>query len=69
MQSRLNSLYSKLGIDQEQFHSDKFGDAFNLRNRAVALALHRGLINAFELENEEGEFQTWLKRYKSGQGL
>ncbi len=69
VQSRLNSLYSKLGIDQEQFHSDKFGDAFNLRNRAVALALHRGLINAFELENEEGEFQTWLKRYKSGQGL
>lgn len=69
VQSRLNSLYSKLGIDQEQFHSDKFGEAFNLRNRAVALALRRGLINAFELENEEGEFQAWLKRYKSDQGL
>jgi DNA-binding NarL/FixJ family response regulator len=65
VQSRLNSLYSKLGIDQEQFHGDKFGDAFNLRNRAVAVALRRGLINAFELENEESEFQTWLKRFKA----
>jgi len=69
VQSRLNSLYSKLGIDQEQFHSDKFGDAFNLRNRAVSLALRRGLINAFELENEEGEFQAWLKRFKTDQKL
>jgi DNA-binding NarL/FixJ family response regulator len=66
VQSRLNSLYNKLGIDQEQFHSDKFGDAFNLRNRAVANGLRRGLINAFELENEEQEFQVWLKRFKSG---
>lgn len=67
VQSRLNSLYGKLGLDQDQFHSDKFGDAFNLRNRAVAIALRRGLINAFELENEETEFQTWLKRFKSSQ--
>ena len=64
VQSRLNSLYSKLGIDQEQFHSDKFGDAFNLRNRAVAVGLRRGLINAFELENEEQDFQAWFKRFK-----
>jgi len=65
VQSRLNSLYSKLGLDLEQFHSDKFGDAFNLRNRAVAVALRRGLINAFELEPEEIEFQAWLKRFKT----
>jgi DNA-binding NarL/FixJ family response regulator len=65
VQSRLNSLYSKLGVDQEQFHGEKFGDAFNLRNRAVAVALRRGLINAFELENEESEFQSWLKRFKA----
>jgi DNA-binding NarL/FixJ family response regulator len=64
VQSRLNSLYSKLGVDQEQFHSEKFGDAFNLRNRAVAVALRRGLINAFELEHEEEELQGWLKRYR-----
>lgn len=64
VQSRLNSLYIKLGLDQEQFHSEKFGDAFNLRNRAVAVSLRRGLINAFELEPEEEEFQAWLKRFK-----
>ena len=64
VQSRLNSLYNKLGLDQEQFQGEKFGDAFNLRNRAVAVALRRGLINAFELEQEEAEFQSWLKRFK-----
>ncbi len=67
VQSRLNSLYSKLEIDQEQFQSDKIGDAFNLRNRAMAVAFRRGLMNAFELENEEEEFQTWLKRFKASQ--
>jgi len=66
VQSRLNSLYGKLGLDQEQFHSEKVGDALNLRNRAVAVALRRGLINAFELEHEEEELQGWLKRYRSG---
>ena len=66
VQSRLNSLYGKLSLDQEQFHSDKVGDAFNLRNRAVSVALRRGLINAFELEHEEEDLQDWLKRYKSG---
>lgn len=64
VQSRLNSLYNKLGLDQEQFHSDKVGDGLNLRNRAVAVALRRGLINAFELEHEEAEFQDWLKKFK-----
>jgi DNA-binding NarL/FixJ family response regulator len=68
VQSRLNSLYSKLCLDQEQFQSDKVGDAFNLRNRAVAVALRRGLINAFELEHEEKDFQGWLKRFKAGRG-
>jgi DNA-binding NarL/FixJ family response regulator len=67
VQSRLNSLYSKLGLDLEQFHSEKAGDAFNLRNRAVSVALRRGLINAFELEQEEEEFQGWLKRFKGSQ--
>ncbi len=64
VQSRLNSLYNKLGIDQEQFHCDKVGDSFNLRNRAVAVSLARGLINAFEMEREEQDFQVWLKRFK-----
>ncbi|MEA3545986.1 MAG: response regulator transcription factor [Thermodesulfobacteriota bacterium] len=64
VQSRLNSLYNKLGIDQEQFHSEKFGDSFNLRNRAVAVSIARGLINAFEMESEEKEFQSWFKRFQ-----
>lgn len=68
VQSRLNSLYGKLGLDREQFQSDKVGDAFNLRNRAVSVALRRGLINAFELEHEEEYLQAWLKRYKGGLG-
>jgi len=67
VQSRLNSLYAKLGVDQEQFHSEKHGDALNLRNRAVAVALHRGLINSFELEHEEQEFQHWFERYQNNQ--
>jgi DNA-binding NarL/FixJ family response regulator len=64
VQSRLNSLYGKLGLDLDQFQSDKVGDAFNLRNRAVSVSIRRGLINAFELESEEVELQNWLKRYK-----
>jgi DNA-binding NarL/FixJ family response regulator len=68
VQSRLNSLYAKLSLDQEQFQRDKVGDAFNLRSRAVSVALRRGLINAFELEHEEEYLQGWLKRYKGGRG-
>ncbi|PLX89058.1 MAG: DNA-binding response regulator [Desulfuromonas sp.] len=66
-QSRLNSLYNKLGIDQEQFTCEKYGDAFNLRNRALSVSLMRGLINAFELEREEEEFQQWFKRFQRTQ--
>ncbi len=67
VQSRLNSLYNKLGIDQEQFHTEKVGDSFNLRNRAVAVSLARGLINAFEMEAEEKEFQSWFERFQRSQ--
>lgn len=64
VQSRLNSLYNKLCIDQEQFSAEKVGEGFNPRNRAVAVALQRGLINAFELEHEEKELQQWLSQFK-----
>jgi DNA-binding NarL/FixJ family response regulator len=66
VQSRLNSLYNKFGLDQEQFNSEKIGDGFNLRNRAVAVAFRRGLLNTFELEHEEKEFQVWLSQFKKG---
>jgi DNA-binding NarL/FixJ family response regulator len=64
VQSRLNSLYNKLGIDQDQFLCDKVGDSFNLRNRAVAVSLARGLVNAFEMETEEKDFQIWFRQFK-----
>jgi len=64
VQSRLNSLYNKLGIDQEQFQSEKIGDSFNLRNRAVSVSIARGLINAFEMETEEKDFQSWFKLFR-----
>ncbi|MBE0599271.1 MAG: response regulator transcription factor [Desulfuromonadales bacterium] len=68
VQSRLNSLYNKLGLDHDQFQHDKVGDAFNLRNRAVSVALRRGLINAFELEQGEEDLQGWLRKFKAGRG-
>lgn len=64
VQSRLNSLYNKLSIDQEQFQCEKVGEAFNPRNRAVSVAIHRGLINSFALEHEEQELQRWLLHFK-----
>jgi len=67
VQSRLNSLYNKLGLDQEQFHSKETGDLINLRNRAMTVALQRGLINAFELEKEEAELQQWMEKFKKSE--
>lgn len=54
-QSRLRSLYQKLGVivEGEDNH-------LNPRSRAVAVALQRGLINAFELEEEERKLRSWL---------
>lgn len=54
-QSRLRSLYQKLGVGDEGNES-----ALNPRARAVAVALQRGLINAFELEDEERKLKRWL---------
>jgi DNA-binding NarL/FixJ family response regulator len=68
VQSRLNSLYIKLGLDQDQFVCDKVGDSFNLRNRALSVALLRGLINAFEMEREEADFQQWFARFRRSMG-
>lgn len=54
-QSRLRSLYHKLGVGDECNEP-----ALNPRARAVAVALQRGLINAFELEEEERKLKHWL---------
>ncbi|WP_197722176.1 response regulator transcription factor [Sulfuriflexus mobilis] len=63
-QNRLQSLYAKLGANLE--HADKSSDSelLNVRARAVALALQRGLINAFELKEEEQHLEHWLASRK-----
>lgn len=64
VQNRLQSLYVKLGIDQEKIAGD-IGEAINMRARAVAMALQRGLINAYELQEEEQKFKQWIDRQDS----
>jgi DNA-binding NarL/FixJ family response regulator len=66
VQSRLKSLYAKLGIDQEQHVSTEVGEILNMRARAVSVALRRGLINRFELEQEEQKLQRWLDQEQIG---
>lgn len=61
VQSRLKSLYAKLGVDQEQFQAEGVGEAYNMRTRAVSVALRRGLINAHEIEQEEADLKAWLE--------
>jgi len=62
-QNRLKSLYNKLEVGHELAQNNS--EAMNLRTRAVSVATRRGLINSFELENEENIFQDWLKQNKS----
>ena len=59
-QNRLKSLYNKLDVGHELAMNNK--EAMNLRTRAVSIAMRRGLINSFELENEERIFQDWLNK-------
>jgi DNA-binding NarL/FixJ family response regulator len=65
VQNRLSALYTKLGVDNEEVemggHSgDGSGQVFNARNRAVLVALLRGLINATELAREADDLKHWL---------
>ena len=61
VQNRLQSLYSKLGVEQEKLVDSLSGEGINMRARAVAIALHRGLINAFELKQDEQCFRFGWK--------
>lgn len=58
-QNRLKSLYSKLGVTQDKNERIN-SDALNLRTRAISVAMRRGLLNSFELEQEEIFLQQWL---------
>ena len=62
-QNRLQSLYSKLGVTQDKDDLAN-GEALNLRTRAISIAMRRGLLNNFELEQEEHALQMWLKKIK-----
>lgn len=59
-QNRLKSLYNKLDVS----HDEDSNESLNLRTRAVSVAMRRGLINSFELENEERAFQEWRNKNK-----
>ena len=64
VQNRLQSLYMKLGANAEG-HTLCDSERINVRMRAVALALQRGLINAFELQKEEANLAAWIKSQKA----
>ena len=63
--SRLQALYSKLGVEQYQREMDAWGQTFNLRMLAIRLALQRGLPNRVILEDEAAQLATWLQTYPS----
>lgn len=58
VQNRLQQLYEKLGVYQTS--RDGHDGRFNLRARAVAVALMRKLINYNGLERSEVELNEWL---------
>ena len=58
IQNRLQQLYEKLGVYQEMGRTDE--GRFNLRTRAVTVALLRKLLNYSALERAEAELTEWL---------
>lgn len=60
VQNRLQSLYAKLGANYNPGGNSAESELLNIRARAVALALQRGLINPFELAEEEQLLNRWL---------
>ena len=58
VQNRLQQIYDKLGV----YESERGSDVFNLRMRAVTLAVMRKLLNRGTLEQGEAELQAWLSR-------
>jgi DNA-binding NarL/FixJ family response regulator len=60
VQNRLQQLYEKLGVYQPDLSGERSA-AFNLRSRAVNVALQRKVLNRTALEQAEGELQEWLR--------
>lgn len=64
VQNRLQSLYIKLGANLENHETASESELLNVRTRTISIALQRGLINAFELSQEEKYLAEWLKTLK-----
>ena len=62
VQNRLQSLYAKLGANEASSAKSTANDVVNIRSRAVAIALQRGLVNPFELGREERVLAAWLEK-------
>lgn len=60
VQNRLQQIYSKLEVHQPGDTPREEG-AFNLRARAVTVAMMRKLLNYGALEKAEAELQHWLR--------
>ncbi len=58
IQNRLRSLYCKLGVDTLNINND----TFNLRTRAICIAMQRGLINPDIITHEEEKLTAWLSK-------
>ncbi len=58
VQNRLQQIYDKLGV----YEFEGGSEVFNLRMRAVALALLRKALNRESLEQAEAALQDWLRR-------
>jgi len=64
VQNRLQSLYTKLGANIDNHDTASESELLNVRTRAISIALQRGLLNAFELNQEESYLAEWLKTLK-----
>jgi DNA-binding NarL/FixJ family response regulator len=62
VQNRLQQLYEKLGVYQMSVEDSDEG-RFNLRARAVTVALLRKLLNYSALERAEAELSEWLRSH------
>lgn len=60
VQNRLQQLYEKLGVYQDKGEPEE--GRFNLRARAVTVALLRKLLNFSALERAEIDLNDWLSR-------
>jgi DNA-binding NarL/FixJ family response regulator len=64
VQNRLQQLYAKLDV-YRPYGTDEEDGLFNLRTRAVTVAILRKLLNVSSLDKEDHELCSWLNRQRS----